>query len=166
MSLYECFGLRPKCLRAICPSTCRMLRSHDAQCDLSSIENISNLHIVCLSDSSGNKYLHFSALAKDIEDPIKYIGVSQPIVYPIALGKPSIKKSAVFLTLFKRPLTPPLLFEHHVVIFLKLVKKALTPPPPFRLNICPILQDIMYLFHPQISPSMPQKSLFMQISCC
>ena len=26
--------------------------------------------------------------------------------------------------------------------------------------------DIMYLFYPQISPSMPQKSLFMQISCC
>ena len=34
MSLYECFGLRPKCLRAICPSTCRMRRSHDAKCDL------------------------------------------------------------------------------------------------------------------------------------
>ena len=53
-------------------------------------------------------------------------------------------------------------------------------PPPLYLNICPILQGvffktrfwalkmvvIMYLFHPQISPSMPQKSLFMQISCC
>ena len=34
MSLYECFGLWPKCLRAICPSTCRMRRSHDTQCDL------------------------------------------------------------------------------------------------------------------------------------
>ena len=53
-------------------------------------------------------------------------------------------------------------------------------PPPFYLNSCPILQgvffktrfcrewkfDIMYLLHPQISPSMPQKPLFMQISCC
>ena len=28
------------------------------------------------------------------------------------LGKPSAKKSAVFLTLFKKPLTPPPLFEH------------------------------------------------------
>ena len=50
MSLYECFGLRPKCLRAICPSTCRMRRSHDAQCDLLSIENISNGTLfVCLT---------------------------------------------------------------------------------------------------------------------
>ena len=58
MSLYECFGLRPKCLRAICPSTCRMRRSHDAQCDLSSIENISNCKLHCLmAGSSGNKYL-------------------------------------------------------------------------------------------------------------
>ena len=60
--------------------------------------------------------------------------------------------------------------------FFNIVQKAFDPPP-FYLNICPILQgvffktrfwafDIMYLFHPQISPSMPQKSLFMQISCC
>ena len=63
--------------------------------------------------------------------------------------------------------------------FLNIVQKAFDPPPLY-LNICPILQVvffktrfwalkmvvIMYLFHPQISPSMPQKSLFMQISCC
>ena len=73
-------------------------------------------------------------------------------------GSHPLRKVQFFWTLFKRPLTPP----------------------PFRLNICPILQgvffkmrfcrewkfDIMYLFHPQISPSMPQKSLFMKISCC
>ena len=74
----------------------------------------------------------------------------------LGLGKPSGKKSAVFLNI---------------------VQKAFCPPPPLYLNICPILQGvffktrfwalkIMYLFHPQISPSMPQKSLFMQISCC
>ena len=34
------------------------------------------------------------------------------------LGKPSREKSAVFLTLFKKPLTPPpLSFEHYVVNF-------------------------------------------------
>ena len=38
------------------------------------------------------------------------------------LGKPTRKKSAVFLTLFKRPLTPP----------------------PFYLNICPILQGVFF----------------------
>ena len=45
------------------------------------------------------------------------------------LGKPSAKKSAVFLTLFKKPLTPPPLFEHYVVNFsegiLKKVRKHL-----------------------------------------
>ena len=69
--------------------------------------------------------------------------------------------------------------EGKVQFFWTLFKRPLTPPP-FYLNICPILQGvffktrfwalkmvvIMYLFHPQISPSMPQKSLFMQISCC
>ena len=72
-------------------------------------------------------------------------------------GSHPLRKVQFFWTLFKRPLTPPLY-----------------------LNICPILQGvffktrfwalkivvIMYLFHPQISPSMPQKSLFMQTSCC
>ena len=42
----------------------------------------------------------------------------------VRLGKPSRKKSAVFLTLFKRPLTPF--------------------PPPFYLNICPILQGVFF----------------------
>ena len=77
------------------------------------------------------------------------------LIFHLHLGKPTFQKSAVFLNI---------------------VQKAFDPPP-FYLNICPILQgvffktrfwafDIMYLFHPQISPSMPQKSLFMQISCC
>ena len=39
-------------------------------------------------------------------------------LYPFELGKPSREKSAVFLTLFKKPLTPPPhSFEHYVVNF-------------------------------------------------
>ena len=82
---------------------------------------------------------------------------SQLVTCNRAKGSHPVRKVQFFWTLFKRPLTPP-----------------------FYLNICPILQgvffktrfcrewkfDIMYLFYPQISPSMPQKSLFMQISCC
>ena len=77
MSLYECFGLWPKCLRAICPSTCRMRRSHDAKCDLLIVENISNctLFVVWLireqvsalfSFNKGHKgpnYVHWSVPA-------------------------------------------------------------------------------------------------------
>ena len=74
-------------------------------------------------------------------------------VFPWCLGKPSFKKSAVFLNIPQKAFDPPL--------------------PPFVWTSCRICSecrewkfDIMYLFYPQISPSMPQKSLFMQISCC
>ena len=57
--------------------------------------------------------------------------------------------------------------------FFEHCSKGLWPAPPFVWTSCRICSecrewkfDIMYLFYPQISPSMPQKSLFMQISCC
>ena len=64
--------------------------------------------------------------------------------------------------------------------FFKHCSKGLSPPPPplfehlsyfagvfFKTRFWALkMVVIMYLFHPQISPSMPQKSLFMQISCC
>ena len=54
------------------------------------------------------------------------------------------KKCSFFWTLFKRPLTPPLLFEH-LSYFAQGV-----------FWTCFWAFDIMYLFYPQISPSMPQ----------
>ena len=69
----------------------------------------------------------------------------------VTLGKPTRKKSAVFLNIVQKTFDPP----------------------PFVWTSCRICSecrewkfDIMYLLYPQISPSMPQKSLFMQISCC
>ena len=60
--------------------------------------------------------------------------------------------------------------------FFEHCSKGLWSPPPFIWTFVLFCRGcflkrvfehlIMYLFHPQISPSMPQKSLFMQISCC
>ena len=74
------------------------------------------------------------------------------------LGKPSCKKSAVFLNIVQKAFDPPP-FIWTFVLFCRgcFFKKRFCREWKF---------DIMYLFHPQISPSMPQKSLFMQISCC
>ena len=63
-----------------------------------------------------------------------------------------------------------------VQFFFNIVQKAFDPPPLLFEHLSYFAGgvfwthfwafDIMYLFYPQISPSMPQKSLFMQISCC
>ena len=71
-----------------------------------------------------------------------------------SLGKPSFQKSAVFFNIVQKAFDPPLLFEH----------LSYFAGGVFWTRFWAF--DIMYLFHPQISPSMPQKSLFMQISCC
>ena len=70
------------------------------------------------------------------------------------LGMPSGKKSAVFFNIVQKAFDPPLLFEH----------LSYFAGGVFWTRFWAF--DIMYLFYPQISPSMPQKSLFMQISCC
>ena len=72
-----------------------------------------------------------------------------------SLGKPSFQKSAVFLNIVQKAFDPPPLLFEHLSYFAGGV---------FWTQFWAF--DIMYLFHPQISPSMPQKSLFMQISCC
>ena len=71
------------------------------------------------------------------------------------LGKPSFQKSAVFLNIVQKAFDPPPLLFEHLSYFAGGV---------FWTRFWAF--DIMYLFYPQISPSMPQKSLFMQISCC
>ena len=85
---------------------------------------------------------------------IKILSLNNNCKTIISKGSRPFKKVQFFLTLFKRPLTHPLLFEH----------LSYFAGGVFWTRFWAF--DIMYLFHPQISPSMPQKSLFMQISCC
>ena len=86
------------------------------------------------------------------ENDFPVVKVSEAI-FPTK-GSLRFKKVQFFWTLFKRPLTPPLLFEH----------LSYFAGGVFWTRFWAF--DIMYLFPPQFSPSMPQKSLFMQISCC
>ena len=77
--------------------------------------------------------------------------------YNGTLGKPSCKKSAVFLNIVQKAFDPPPFIWTFVLFCRGCFLKRF-----WALKMV----VIMYLFHPQISPSMPQKSLFMQISCC
>ena len=79
----------------------------------------------------------------------------------LKLGMPSFKKSAVFLNIVQKAFDPPPLLFEHLSYF---AGGVFSCGEFFKRRFDKF--DIMYLFYPQISPSMPQKSLFMQISCC